>query len=106
MHARNNFLGNPYTHTFRLEIFPLVVGDVYEISFYVFYLCDGPQSDCQLVNESITVRIDNWDTTYAYDQLINNPTWVKKTILYWPNDDKTQVCSNKSVLLLLKIVSV
>lgn len=83
MYGRNSALGTPYNYTFTFP--PLLTENkhgVYEINFYIYYLCDGLESDCRNMDESISMRINELEVVYGYEELIDNPTWAEKKILY------------------------
>lgn len=86
MHSRSSPDGDPYSYNFTLPEINVGPG-IYEINYQLFYLCDGVESDCRNVNDKITITINERVDVYDFDQLTNNPTWVKKTIIhtsYWP----------------------
>ena len=98
LHAKNIAAGGPYNNNFSFPIINLPEPGVYEISYYVFYICDGAAADCRNMNDTITVRINEVITKYEYDELVNNPTWVKKTLKYTALDTQLNV---KKIILYI-----
>lgn len=94
MHGKNIATGLPYNYSITFPKIPVNELDyVYEISFWLFYLCDGFADDCRSIDESITVRVNEIERIYQYDELINNPTWAKKSIKYSPTTEEINVFS-------------
>lgn len=81
MHAKNSASGGPYSYNFSLPVIDASQA-MYQINYQVFYLCDGTEADCRSIGDSITLSVNELSNTHEFDELTDQPTWVKKTIMY------------------------
>lgn len=93
--------GDPYSYNFTFPTINLTRTSVYEISFQLFYLCDNTETECRNIQESISVKINQLEKVYRFDDLANNPTWIEKKILYYSKSGELNVNKNKNLFVLI-----
>jgi hypothetical protein len=92
LHSRAPALdGSAYFYNFTFPAIRLSNPGLYAVSYFVFYDCGHEEEQCRQADESIRVTINRLEITHEYDELKNNPPWIRKETQFITADSELNV---------------